>query len=141
MYQVVVAAPMLSPDLHAEVRSCKGGAVPFTTFPRSTMSTDPKHEIEIDGAESFTAEAFDDEFETIGDYHRKAAHYFSQAAKHHLAAAAADDEGDETATELNAFKAYRDQLNGVQCAEIAAMESGDKADSSDGLDEEEGADL
>ncbi len=115
--------------------------MPFTTFPRSTMSTDPKHEIEIDVAESLTTESFDDEFETIGDYHRKAAHYFSQAAKHHLAAAAADDEGDETAMELNAFKAYRDQLNGVQCAEIAAMESGDKADSSEGLDEEEGADL
>lgn len=105
------------------------------------MSTDPKHEIEIDVAESLTTESFDDEFETIGDYHRKAAHYFSQAAKHHLAAAAADDEGDETAMELNAFKAYRDQLNGVQCAEIAAMESGDKADSLDGLDEGEGVDL
>ena len=105
------------------------------------MSTDPKHEIQTDVAESLSPEAFEDDCETIGDYHRKAAHYFSQAAKHHLAAAAAVDEGDETATELNAFKAYRDQLNGVQCAEIAAMESGDKADSSDGLDEEEGADL
>ena len=48
---------------------------------------------EIDVAESLSPEAFEDEFETIGDYHRKAAHYFSQAAKHHLAAAAADDEG------------------------------------------------
>jgi hypothetical protein len=74
------------------------------------MSTDPKHEIEIDGDESLAPEAFEDEFETIGDYHRKAAHYFSQAAKHHLAAAAANDEGDETAMELNAFKAYRKEV-------------------------------
>jgi hypothetical protein len=105
------------------------------------MSTDPKHEIQTDVAESLSQEAFEDEFETIGDYHRKAAHYFSQAAKHHLAAAAADDEGDEAGMELSAFKAYRDQLNGVQCAEIAVMESGEKADSSEGLDEEEDTDL
>ncbi len=59
------------------------------------MSTDPNHEIQTDVAESLSPEAIEDEFETIGDYHRKAAHYFSQAAKHHLAAAAADDEGDE----------------------------------------------
>ena len=105
------------------------------------MSNDPTHEIQTDVAESLSPEAFEDEFETIGDYHRKAAHYFSQAAKHHLAAAAADDEGDENAMELSAFKAYRDQLNGVQCAEIAVMESGEKADSSEGLDEEEDTDL
>ena len=104
------------------------------------MSTDPNHEIQTDVAESLSPEAFEDEFETIGDYHRKAAHYFSQAAKHHLAAAAADDEGDEAGMDLYTFKAYRDQLNGVQCVEIAVMESENKADSSDNSDEEASAD-
>lgn len=65
----------------------------------------------------------DDDFETIGDYHRMAAHHFQAAAKHHLAAADADDEGDDTAIARHAHLAYRHQLNGVQCAEIAAMES------------------
>ena len=55
------------------------------------MSTDPKHEIQTDVAESLSPEAFEDDFETIGDYHRKAAQYFAQAATHHLAAAAADE--------------------------------------------------
>jgi hypothetical protein len=105
------------------------------------MSNDPKHEIQIDVADSLSHEAFEDEFETIGDYHRKAAHYFAQAAKHHLAAAAADDAGDDSALELHAFKAYRNQLNGVQCAEIAVMESDDEADSLDGFDEEASEDL
>jgi hypothetical protein len=71
----------------------------------------------------------DEDFETIGDYHRMAAHHFSAAAKHHLAAALADDEGDDTAIARHAHLAYRHQLNGVQCAEIAAMES-------DALDDE-----
>jgi hypothetical protein len=99
------------------------------------MSNDPKHEIQIDALDHHTAEAFDEEFETVGDYHRKAAQYFAQAARHHLAAAAADDDGDDTALEMHAFKAYRNQLNGVQCAEIAVMESEDEADSLDSFDE------
>ena len=65
----------------------------------------------------------DEDFETIGDYHRMAAHHFSAAAKHHLAAADADDEGHEEANARHALLAYRHQLNGVQCAEIAMMES------------------
>jgi hypothetical protein len=65
----------------------------------------------------------EDDFETIGDYHRMAAHHFSAAAKHHLAAADADDEGNEEANARHALLAYRHQLNGVQCAEIAMMES------------------
>jgi hypothetical protein len=65
----------------------------------------------------------DDEFETIGDYHRMAAHHFGAAAKHHEAAAAADDEGNEEAHLRHAHLAYRHQLGGVQYAEIAAMES------------------
>jgi hypothetical protein len=65
----------------------------------------------------------EDDFETIGDYHRMAAHHFTAAAKHHLAAADADDEGNEEANARHALLAYRHQLNGVQCAEIAMMES------------------
>ena len=65
----------------------------------------------------------DEDFETIGDYHRMAAHHFTAAAKHHLAAADADDEGREEANARHALLAYRHQLNGVQCAEIAMMES------------------
>jgi hypothetical protein len=87
------------------------------------MSKDYTQEIQIESVEQLPPEALDDEFETVGDFHRKAAHYFSEAARQHLAAAAADDEGDEVALELHAFKAYRHQLNGVQCAEIAVMES------------------
>ena len=69
-------------------------------------------------------DALDEEdFETIGDYHRMAAHHFSAAAKHHLAAADADDERNEEANARHALLAYRHQLNGVQCAEIAMMES------------------
>jgi hypothetical protein len=102
------------------------------------MSNDPKHEIQIDSLDQHSHDAFDEEYETVGDYHRKAAQYFVQAAKHHLAAAEADDDGDDAALELHAFKAYRNQLNGVQCAEIAVMESDDGSgalDDQDGLDE------
>jgi hypothetical protein len=98
------------------------------------MSNDPKHEIQIDVLDQHSHDAFDEEFETVSDYHRKAAQYFAQAAKHHLAAAAADDDGDDTALEMHAFKAYRNQLNGVQCAEIAVMESDDGSDTLDNLD-------
>lgn len=97
------------------------------------MSSDPKHEIQI--VDHHLSDAFDEDYETVGDYHRKAAQYFAQAATHHLAAAAADDDGDTPALEMHAFKAYRNQLNGVQCAEIAAMESADEDESSDGFDE------
>jgi len=71
----------------------------------------------------------EEEFETIGDYHRMAAHHFQAAAKHHLAAAAADDEGHDEAVARHAHLAYRHQLNAVQYAEIASMEN-------DGLDDE-----
>lgn len=46
----------------------------------------------------------DEDFETIGDYHRMAAHHFSAAAKHHLAAADADDEGHEEANARHALR-------------------------------------
>lgn len=74
-------------------------------------------------ATSVTEELAEEDFETIGDYHRMAAHHFEVAAKHHRAAAAADDDGDEEANARHALLAYRHQLNGVQCAEIAQMES------------------
>jgi len=83
----------------------------------------------------------DDEVETIGDYHRMAARHFDAAAKHHAAAAAAaaDDEGHDEAVVRHAHLAYRHQLNGVQYAEIAAMESdslGDEFDIADDIDAE-----
>ena len=61
--------------------------------------------------------------ESIGDNHRMAARHFAAAAKHHLAAATADDDGDNDTSTLHAHLAYRQQLNGVQCAEIAVMDS------------------
>lgn len=77
----------------------------------------------------------DEDFETIGDYHRIAAHHFTAAARHHLAAADADDEGDDQANARHALLAYRHQLNGVQAAEIAAMESDTLDDEFDAPDE------
>jgi hypothetical protein len=56
----------------------------------------------------------DEEFETAAEYHRL-------AAKHHLLAAEVDDEGDNETNARHAYLAYRHQLNGVQYAEIAAM--------------------
>ena len=52
-----------------------------------------------------------------------AARHFSAAAKHHLLAATADDDGDEQAKASHAYLAYQHQLNGVQYAEIAALNS------------------
>ncbi len=74
-------------------------------------------------------ELLEDDFETIGQYHRMAAHHFSAAAKHHMAAAQADDDGDEAAAARHAHLAYRHQLNGTQYAEVAVMDS-------DSLDDE-----
>ena len=81
----------------------------------------------------------DDEVETIGDYHRMAARHFDAAAKHHVAAALADDEGHDEAVVRHAHLAYRHQLNGVQYAEIAALESeslGDEFDLADEIESE-----
>jgi hypothetical protein len=79
------------------------------------------------GTEAATSESTEDfleqENESIGDYHRMAARHFAAAAKHHLAAATADDNGDDEASALHAYLAYRQQLNGLQCAEIAVMDS------------------
>lgn len=82
-------------------------------------------------------EHFDEEFESIGDHHRMAAHHFSAAAKHHLAAAAADDEGLDDAAAHHAFLAYRHQLNGVQYAEIAVMDSETLDDAEDELEDDQ----
>jgi hypothetical protein len=74
-------------------------------------------------ADTSVDELTEEDFETIGDYHRMAAHHFTAAARHHLAAADADDAGEDEVNARHALLAYRHQLNGVQCAEIAAMES------------------
>jgi hypothetical protein len=74
-------------------------------------------------ATELSSEIFDEEFETVGDHHRMAAHHFAAAAKLHLLAATADDEGDDEAAARHAYTAYRHQLNGVQYAEIAVMDS------------------
>jgi len=81
----------------------------------------------------------DDDFETIGDYHRMAAHHFSAAAKHHMAAAAADDDGEDESTARHAFLAYRHQLNAVQFAEIATMESDPLEEDDEGVVNQEEA--
>jgi hypothetical protein len=90
------------------------------------------------GEAGINEDVFDDEFESIGDHHRMAAHHFTAAAKHHLAAAAADDEGLDDAAAHHAFLAYRHQLNGVQYAEIAVMDSETLEDAEDELDDEAG---
>ena len=100
------------------------------------MNHDTQHEIQIVPPGETPDDAFDQEFETIGDYHRRAAHHFTEAAKHHLAAAEADDDGDEDLLDLHALKAYRHQLNGVQYAEIAVMESEDAGDADEDASEE-----
>lgn len=84
---------------------------------------------------SSMAEHADEAFESIGEHHRMAAHHFSAAARHHLAAAAADDEGLDDAAAHHAFLAYRHQLNGVQYAEIAVMDSETMEDAEDEFDE------
>jgi hypothetical protein len=71
----------------------------------------------------------EEDFETLAQYHRMAAHHFSAAAKHHLSAAAADEEGDDESVARHAYMAYRHQLSGLQYAEIAAMDN-------DGLEDE-----
>ncbi len=81
----------------------------------------------------------DDEFETIGDYHRSAAYHFTAAAKHHLAAAAADDDGDEETSARQAHLAYRHQLHAVQYAEIATMEADSEDDDDATIPEETSA--
>jgi hypothetical protein len=76
----------------------------------------------------------EDDFETIGDYHRSAAYHFTAAAKHHLAAAAADDDGDDDTSARQAHLAYRHQLHAVQYAEIATMESDTPDDEDEALE-------
>ena len=58
------------------------------------MTPEIANGMQIQSVGEMIAETIEEEFETIGDYHRRAAHYFAEAAKHHLAAAHADDMGD-----------------------------------------------
>ena len=83
--------------------------------PRHRTPTSQTVETAVDNNDSGT--------ESIGDCHRMAAYHFAAAAKHHLAAGASDDEGLDDAAAHHAFLAYRHQLNGVQYAEIAVMDS------------------
>jgi len=96
------------------------------------MNNDPIQEIQVAPADALSnAYSEEVEYESVGDYHRQAAHHFSAAAKHHLKAADADEDGDEEALIVHAHLAYRHQLNGTQYAEIAAMESELESDQSD----------
>jgi hypothetical protein len=100
------------------------------------MNNDPIHEIQVVPTEALPGEHSEEvEYESVGDYHRQAAHHFSAAAKQHLKAAEADDDGDEESLILHAHLAYRHQLNGTQYAEIAAMECELEVDDAE-LDEE-----
>ena len=98
------------------------------------MSTDntSQHAANTDTANA----SEDDNVESIGECHRMAAHHFAAAAKHHLAAGAADDEGLDDAAAHHAFLAYRHQLNGVQYAEIAVMNSETLDDADEELDDD-----
>jgi hypothetical protein len=120
---------MLSPNFHdgSPPWGCSHFLRPIPC--EALMNPDTIHEIQVVTTDILPIERTeDDEYEAIGDYHRQAAHHFSAAAKHHLKAAAADDEGDEATLILHAHMAYRHQLNGIQYAEIAAMESDLEAD-------------
>jgi hypothetical protein len=100
------------------------------------MNNDPSHEIQVVPTDTLPGEHSEEvEYESVGDYHRQAAYHFSAAAKHHQKAAEADDDGDEHALIVNAHLAYRHQLNGIQYAEIAAMECELDADEAE-LDQE-----
>jgi hypothetical protein len=105
------------------------------------MNSDSNQEIQVIQADSMPSEHSEEghseevEYESVGDYHRQAAHYFSAAAKYHLKAADADGDGDEGELILNAHLAYRHQLNGIQYAEIAAMECELESDEAE-LDQE-----
>lgn len=91
----------------------------------------PTHSENAEAANELDDDLMDEQSETIGDHHRMAAHHFAAAAKHHLAAAVADDEGDEETNAHHAYLAYRHQLNAVQYAEIAVMDSGSFEDAHD----------
>ncbi len=100
------------------------------------MNNDPDQEIQVVPGDALPSEQFEEVgYESVGDYHRQAAHHFSAAAKHHQIAADADDDGDEEALILHAHLAYRHQLNGIQYAEIAAMDSDLETDAME-LDQE-----
>ncbi len=66
---------------------------------------------------------FEQEYETLADYHRIAAMHYSEAAKHHTLAADADDHGHEETRNTHVFLAYRHKLIANQYAEMAVIES------------------
>jgi hypothetical protein len=100
------------------------------------MNSETSPENQTEEHDMISAEHFAEEYESVGDYHRRAAHHFAAAAKHHMKAADADDDGDEESLAIHAFKAYRHQLEGVQYAEIAVMEAdlqGDEIDADEAM--------
>lgn len=87
------------------------------------MTNEHTPDSQANSAFELAEDHIEEEYETVAEYHRMAAHHFSVAAKHHMSAATADDEGDHEANARHAYLAYRHQLNGVQYAEIAAMDN------------------
>lgn len=104
---------------------------PSPTICEPSMTNEQTPVMPVDTTVELTEEHFEEEYETVGEYHRMAALHFSAAAKHHLLAAAADDEGDTESTARHAFQAFRHQLNAVQYAEIAVMDNESLDDESD----------
>lgn len=87
------------------------------------------------------ADEMADDFASIAEQHRMAAHHFKLAARHHMAAADADENGDPGLTARHAFLAYRHQLAATQYAEIAVLDDDNLDDLDDfhkDFDDEEG---
>ncbi len=80
------------------------------------MSEHKNHEVHEIDAE------FTDDLDSPCESHRMAAYHFKQAYLQHELAASAYESGDQNATDMHAFIAYRHQLNAVQFAEIAVMD-------------------
>lgn len=123
---------VLSRSLHTQ-RPCLGlRRIAVTHLCEATMTQDNAPETDDLGEEYA-----EDDFESAADVHRMAAHHFTAAAKHHFAAAIAEDEGDPDKAARHTFLAYRHQLNAVQYAEIAAMDSEGPEDEFAGAELEE----
>ncbi len=82
------------------------------------------------------SEELDDDFESIPEQHRLAAHHFKNSARHHLAAAEAAESGDPELTARHAFLAYRHRLVATQYAEIATLDD-ESLDDIDTLDHDD----
>ena len=63
-------------------------------------------------------DAFDEDSDTIGDYHRMAAHHFQASATHHMAAASADDDGNDEEEQDEKEEEEEGSDNGDACITI-----------------------